>query len=152
MSHESYKSWWVMSLMSHSESHLVRHGHPNASGRWMTRTDIASTRPVGFASGKNYILPLDAMSCENRRASFWYAYSKCRRNGWLLRTLGGTTVLCGHHDGSSQPWCIHTDPGRKTGTPFNTHGFNFQVYLCFTSSSARQKSHFYLHAKPYTQV
>ena len=55
-----------MSHMSQSESHLVRYGHPKClmyeieSDRQTDtqtdrHTDIASTRPVGFASGKNYI-------------------------------------------------------------------------------------------------
>ena len=53
-----------MGHMSHSESHLVRYGNPKrltdeivtdgrTDGRTDPRTDIASTRPVGFASGKN---------------------------------------------------------------------------------------------------
>ena len=43
-----------MGHMSHSESHLVRPCHQNVKMlQTDTQTDIASTRPVGFASGKN---------------------------------------------------------------------------------------------------
>ena len=50
-----------MSHMGHGESHLVRPGPQNVKmlqtdRHTDTHTDIASTRPVGFASGKNRVL------------------------------------------------------------------------------------------------
>ena len=45
--------------MGHGESHLVRPGPQNVkmlARRPDGQTDIASTRPVGFASGKNNVI------------------------------------------------------------------------------------------------
>ena len=58
--------------MSHGESHLVRYGNPNCltdeivtdAGQTDRRTDIASTRPVGFASGKNPV-PKISRDCDH---------------------------------------------------------------------------------------